>query len=70
MDPAITAVTPVMSHHSASPSAPIASLVSPPAESLELAPPTSLAGTLPRSLDGVFVSASVLDELVHMYVFH
>jgi hypothetical protein len=42
-------------------------MVSPPAEDeVKLVP--SPNGTLPRSLDGIAVSATVLDELFAMYV--
>jgi hypothetical protein len=54
-----------MSHSSTSPEMHMAAMVSPPAEDeVKLVP--SPNGTLPRSLDGVAVSATVLDELFAM----
>jgi hypothetical protein len=59
----MTAVTPVMSNSSTSPEMQMASMVSPPAEDIEVKLAPSPNGTLSRSLDGVVVSATVLDEL-------
>jgi Fungal specific transcription factor domain len=67
MDPSIT-MTPIMSNSSTSPPAHINSMVSPPAEPHEIvATPTSPAGTQSRSLDGVLVSATEIDELFQVY---
>jgi hypothetical protein len=55
-----------MSHSSTSPEMHMATMVSPPAEDLEVKLAPSANGTLPRSLDGVPVSATVLDELFLM----
>jgi hypothetical protein len=58
-----------MSHSSTSPEmhmATMATMVSPPAEDVEAKLVPSPNGTLPRSLDGVAVTATVLDELFLM----
>jgi hypothetical protein len=55
-----------MSHSSTSPDLHMAAMVSPPAEDVEVKLVPSPNGTLPRSLDGVAVSATVLDELYAM----
>jgi hypothetical protein len=62
----LAAVTPVMSHSSTSPEMHMATMVSPPAEDVEVKLIPSANGTLPRNLDGVAVSATVLDELFAM----
>jgi hypothetical protein len=56
-----------MSHGSTSPPAQIHTMVSPPAEELELKSPISATGTQNRMLDGLIVAGSVIDELFQTF---
>jgi hypothetical protein len=64
MDPGIAVITPVMSHSSTSPPAHLTAMVSPPAETHDIA--ISPVGTQSRSLDGILLPATVIDELFQL----
>ena len=63
MDHGIASLTPVLSNSSTSPPTHVVTMASPPAETFELPTSPSPVGTQARSLDGVLVQATTIDEL-------